>query len=189
MNSSLCAVAHGFANATLPLLPLTEEDAALQLETVECFGQAVPRDIELARARYVIEYAARTCLPRAFEMFSLPHGQAALATLPALSADSVAVYMAALRDLAARDWVAEFAGGTLMRDSLVRPLQAVLTALVMVESRQVAEICATLEPLIERLSGSEELVPVLTALLLITPGYPTGRPVRTAPMVNGLSFG
>jgi hypothetical protein len=188
MNTSLCPVAHGFAHAILPLLPLTDDDAALQLGTVECFGQAVPRDIELARARYAIEYAAKTCLPRAFEMFSLPHGQVVLATLPALSADSVAVYIAAMQDLAARDWVTDFAGGTLMRDSLVRPLQAVLTTLTMVESRQVAEVCATLESLIERLSGSEELVPVLTTLLLITPDYPDGRPARPATMVNGLSF-
>jgi hypothetical protein len=156
---------------------------------VDCFGQAVPAAVESARAEYVVEYAVKTCLPRAFDMFQLPYGRYVLDTLAPLNAETLPAMQEALKGLQQQKWDSGFCGEALMRESVLRPLEAAHEAVSLLALGQNAAACATLEPLIERLSGTEELTPTLAALLQITPTHPTGRPAFTPAAPMGLSFG
>lgn len=189
MTTVLCPVVQGFLTCILPLFPEGEESMVLRRAAVDCFGQAAPADVEAARARHVLEYAAKTCLPRAFAMFDLPYGAEVLGALPDLKPDTLDVYVNAVNLLFGHCWGNADKGVTLMRDSLRRPLGALQDALALAAAGQISPVCATLEPLIERLSGTEELVPMLDALLRITPEHPKGRPALPSAAVDGLSFG
>jgi hypothetical protein len=189
MNISSCPVVHAFLAYALPLLPEFDEDVIVGRAAAECFGHPLSHEVECARARHLTEYAAVTCLPRGFDMFSLPLGRTVLSGLPSLRAETFAVYATALQGLAERDWQYDSAGGTLMHEALLRPVNAVRNALALLLAEKPAEAVSALDPVIERLSGSEELLPLLDALLLITPAHPNGRPKREVDGSPGLSFG
>lgn len=189
MNSSVCPVAQGFLACTAPLLPHLSEEAALWSAAVDCFGQAVPAAVESARARHIIEYALKTCLPRAFDMFRLPLGRDVLGGLPGLDAENFPAVQHALEKLRQHKWDSGYGGETLLRESVLQPLEAVQKAVSHFASGRNAEACATLEPVIERLSATEELTPTLAGLLRISPAYPDGQPAFTPAAPRGLSFG
>lgn len=189
MNSNLCPVADGFLACTLQLLSAEDEQVLLRIAMVECFGGRVLGKAEDARARHLVQYATKTCLPRAFAMFRLPYGAEVLSALPDYTASTHEAYFHAIDMLLAQEWGGEYAGGTLMRDSLQRPLAAVQRVLALIASNNIAQVCETLSPLFERLSASEDLLPVLDELLRITPEQPYRPQPRKTATMPGLSFG
>lgn len=189
MTNSKCPVVHGFLACALPLLPHSTEEAALWSAAVDCYGHAMPAEVESARAHHVVEFVVKICLPRAFDMFRLPNGRDVLTALPPLNADTISNMDTALQQLSHQKWDSGFCGEALLRESVLRPLAVAQEALALLAAGQHAEVCATLEPVIERLSATEELTPTLATLLRITPSYPNGQPTFTPSAPMGLSFG
>jgi hypothetical protein len=148
---------------------LPEGDDVVQARRLAVDASAAPLGISAARAVCFVEHVVKNCLPEGFAMFGLQEGADKVRALPLLETPEVLqVYATTLQSLNEQTWTSPFAGESLMRDSLLRPLVAAERAVRLLAMGEISVIGELLTPVMERLGKNEDFVALLDILLAIS---------------------
>ena len=148
-------------------------------------------DVKAARARHLLQYVVKTCLPEGFGMFMVKDAAEQLRALPNLEEHAGAQeYHDKLAELAARPWDLPRLGPKVFKASMLKPLDNTQRALALLMAGEPDQVGMLLAPALERLGSMDDVLALLDNLLAI--GSEDGKPLkplgRAKAAAGGLTF-